>query len=984
MPWSVDANGDAVWVEAPAAADPAAAPAGPAPTGAKVSLVNPAGGIEDVDAAGVDAALSTGRYKLASADEVQKWDTRKEREGAVETLKTFGEAASASAFDALMAPVAALDAISSPERFKGPGTPSGREALKVLVGGVTEEGQKTYDDAAKGRAEQHALAALLGNVTGSVVGGLPLGGVAGTGAKALGLGRAATATAVGAAEGAVQNVSSAREEAYIENHELTGESLLAAMGWGALIGGGVGFSVGKAGQLFNREASRGATAFDSPRVPGAGADAAAAPLPRPVTDLDRVAERGLENADHLKTGMREESLAKVREEFASGAPIRPVNVTVYPDGKVALADGRHRLAVAGELGLDELPAKITRMANDGSVVSEATGTVPLKARPPAALDTAAAFDVASLPEVTLPGAGAAAKPAGQRFADRLHRFAEERTAKALGARGTDIRRLGKTAEKAEAEMRRMTRDVLDGELADGTKIFRATQSQDELVANLSRAKDEAGAALGSFREKVGAYIDNSARELRPSTKAIAERLERELVAPLEASPVPQLASRANDVRGVIDGLQALGDDVSLERLTQVRKDLASVVYPKPVGPGLPPLPPNSVAELQRAERIIEEHIEATIDKAATKMGGNNVARYGELKAKFRSYREASQIAGKADLQDLGNRVVSPSDYLAGATVFAADAASGGMMSAAKAAAATALHKGIREHSSAVMAVLAERLAATVERKTTKALNGFFDRALTGTAKARPLNDNSRRALNVAPLSRVATPLTLFMGKDTDKQKAYQARVKDIIAANGDYGARVRYRTEAALGDLPQKAPKVAAAMATAATRGAQFLESKIPQPIVASGTTTPNRAPHVSDFEIQKFARYWAAVSNPVHVLEDFRRGRITPEQVEALRVVYPEFYQRIRLKTVDRLRDLEAKGTFVPYHARLQLDVMLDLGGAAEPTATRDFVQRFAALAAARPDGGKAAQPTPPARPVNISSRLRSGRDAFDPAGKS
>src|SRR5688572_17726712 len=125
MAWSVDANGDPVWVADAPTADAAAPTPAPAPTGRKVSLVNPTGGIEDVDEAGVDAALSTGRYKLASTEQVQQWDTRKEREGAVETLKTFGEAASASAFDALMAPVAALDAISFPERFNGPGVPSG-------------------------------------------------------------------------------------------------------------------------------------------------------------------------------------------------------------------------------------------------------------------------------------------------------------------------------------------------------------------------------------------------------------------------------------------------------------------------------------------------------------------------------------------------------------------------------------------------------------------------------------------------------------------------------------------------------------------------------------------------------------------------------------------------------------------------------------------------------------------------------------------
>lgn len=903
------------------------------------------------------------------------------------TLKGMASTIGATAFDAVMAPARALGA-----------DVQGRKLLESLValGGGGLQNSLDYSEEQRKWAEEHPYLHGASELVGTAAGGFGLGRAAEAGAKALGLGRTAQMVAAGTTEGAAQSLAGASEDAYIRNADLTGEQMIAAMGWGALVGGGTGFAMSKAAQsLFGRSGSRGSTPFDSPRVTGMADDVAR--VPRDATPLDpndvpheaifgtaayrpervnvrAIDELGLENADFLRDGMRPDSLPAIREGATQGK-LPPVTVNVADDGAVTLADGRHRLLVAGERGEETIRAHVRQLDADGEVVASYLGNVPLKPRP--------AVSVGMVDEALLGGAEAApAKGFGERFAEKLREVSEKSAAKAIGARGPEVRRLGLD------KTRDIARDVLEGKLEDGTPIFKAMQSQEQLVSNLVRAREETGSALGAFRKEVASYIDNDAPALRPKPAEVADRIEREVIAPLEQSVIPQVRAKANDVRGVVDGLRSLGDDVSLPQLQGVKEQLDSVIFPKapPGSRGLPPPAPASAAELASARRVIEDEIEATIGRATTKMGGSDLGKYGELKAKYASYKAAAQMASKAEATGLGNRFFSPSDYGVGGAVLAGAMAGGhgGPVGAAMGAAAAAAHHVVREHGAATLAVLADRLAQTVDRKIGKGVDGFFTRAVSQATKPRAANDVTPRLalprMRPAAAVAVATPLTLFMGKEKDKQKAYRARAAEVLEANADFGARIRNRSEETLGALPAKAPKLAASLVTTATRGAQFLATKLPAPIVNAQSFTPRSSVlPVSDVELHQFARYWAAVSNPLSTLEDLARGKLTPEQVEATKAVYPQLYTTIVTKVQARLRDLDAKGVFIPYAARLQLDLLLALDGGGEPTASPDFVLRFQQMAAqSQAAGGREQGPTPPSRPINISSRLRSGADAM------
>jgi hypothetical protein len=73
-------------------------------------------------------------------------------------------------------------------------------------------------------------------------------------------------------------------------------------------------------------------------------------------------------------------------------------------------------------------------------------------------------------------------------------------------------------------------------------------------------------------------------------------------------------------------------------------------------------------------------------------------------------------------------------------------------------------------------------------------------------------------------------------------------------------------------------------------------------------------------------------------VLEDLERGRCTFEQVEALKVVYPLLYGKIRSQTLFMLAHTTGE---IPYEFHKMLDIFLDLNGMTEHSLSPTFIRR-------------------------------------------
>lgn len=962
MPWTRDASGQLIWVdETPQrAAAPPAAGSTIAPElenqlagEEKVQLVNQAtGDIVDVGKSGAATAIETGRFRPATAAEVERWDTRAEREGALATLESFGEAGAAGAFDAITgiprlatAAAAGMGAIDK-DPFQGV---SGRQFLTNLMG---LGGDIDYEQRARERAEANSTASTLGGIAGSIVGGGPItklaGGAGGLLTRATGSDLAGLAGA-GAIEGAGLSVQQTGEEAFLKDTDLTGEQLLAGMGWGALIGGGVGLGLGAGGKLlFGRQGSRGMTPIDAPRLPAGPAQDAALEATatkalggiEPAPGFASVLRDGIEDAQAAVAGVDRGALREV------GATRGFMNPESSAYKKRSLWWNRDAIR---EDGTKKLTSALEQAAGDFDEVADNVISADLKKA-----------NIA--PKLT----GDHAAMVGAARAE------QQRVSEEIGAA------LGRADEFGNRRL-----------LLRQAKYLHAIESTsddaaDQFIAldRLKRGMQKDVKALRTSATRSGNALEQmQSRQLADYLEGIQERVRTGL----EDSAVWGEAGAAqkdiNGAWGEYLRTQQTFRDSFLRRVEGADYATGRPVYR---------VDPDKVASYIRktgrqegalVDEYFRRHVEAREALAkkisgAFETGGDEVARL-----------EASTKTIKSTLGELDetaravNQVEAVMEAEGSSGMASMGALMGGVLGGTPGAVAGAGLGAIARPGTMIrQAAAIEQLARNINLKIERGLSDFFERAASPLRALAPQAQRAGRAAALKPIPTV-TALELFRGKEADNQKAYRKRVREVLAATENYGAGVRQATEHVLGGMPAQAPKLAQSMVATATKGAEFLKSKIPAPIINAKSLTPNSTPPiVSDLEISEFARYWSAVSNPLSVLDALRRGTVSSEQVEALQAVYPKIYQQLQSGVRQKLMELDEKGTIVPYQARLQLDLLLNLNGGGEETASVEFMVRYQQAAQAAPQGSQAPRPAPPAKPLNISSRLSSGSSRLDP----
>lgn len=77
------------------------------------------------------------------------------------------------------------------------------------------------------------------------------------------------------------------------------------------------------------------------------------------------------------SGMRQESFAIVAAQRASGAPMRPIEVSVYHGERPVLVDGRHRLDVARARGDTHIEARVRVYGKRGALLSTTTRRIAI-------------------------------------------------------------------------------------------------------------------------------------------------------------------------------------------------------------------------------------------------------------------------------------------------------------------------------------------------------------------------------------------------------------------------------------------------------------------------------------------------------------------------------------------------------------------------------------------------------------------------------
>lgn len=215
---------------------------------------------------------------------------------------------------------------------------------------------------------------------------------------------------------------------------------------------------------------------------------------------------------------------------------------------------------------------------------------------------------------------------------------------------------------------------------------------------------------------------------------------------------------------------------------------------------------------------------------------------------------------------------------------------------------------------------------------------------------------------------IPSATAVFLGKHDSPEDAYTARVDELQSLAANNGQGIRDAIQESLGALAHEQPGAVVSMTQAATNGVQYLLSKVPGEGINTGSLTPLSSSFVPPrADMASFARVYAAVMKPATVLADIRRGTVTSDQIDAVKTVYPQWYQDNVVATYGaKLRQLDAKGrTLMPDQQRVgnlllgtntgldSVDLALRVGPAFTPQAKP--------RGGPRGGGGSSKQPTTP-----------------------
>ncbi len=566
--------------------------------------------------------------------------------------------------------------------------------------------------------------------------------------------------------------------------------------------------------------------------------------------------------------------------------------------------------------------------------------------------------------------------------DSLKAFAEERTAKALGARGSDLKRLG-----SEAEMHTMARDVMDYRFADGTKLLKASDTTESLAPKVKAALEEQSGKLSKITDKLDEVVQAHPEVAPDMTKFFGE-LHAELKPTLE-SPLPSIRARAEKVLGEFADLRAnaeAGVPLGFKEAREIRSRFDSLIYPAKGGPAS-----EHAAELVQARRLFERTIEESADKAVNVSGDQALAgAYQEAKRTTKSLIEANRIAGRAELQDLGNRVISPTDYMSGSAGAIAGAASGhgGIGSALEGTMVGVAHKVIREHASSALAVGADALSNLGRVKA--ASNEVDARIIEGVNSFLKLGGHkaTESALDDAVVAKAKAAATMgslaVIGRTSHAEAAQQLQ---RVAELSNDPAKLLDHTQKVMGNsLSSVAPNVAAQVAMKEQARVAYLAKVAPQPTSPRSALTPQLdTVRYADGDINRWLRTKALVYNPTLLVTELNSGHVSPMDVQAVKATSPKLYEQILGHVTEKLADPKLK---MSYSQRVQLGTLF--GVAADETMKPEF-QQFIGATYQSMDKGAGQQPgqagtgggQPKSRNVDIDlSPLETGMQRVEAKG--
>jgi hypothetical protein len=363
-----------------------------------------------------------------------------------------------------------------------------------------------------------------------------------------------------------------------------------------------------------------------------------------------------------------------------------------------------------------------------------------------------------------------------------------------------------------------------------------------------------------------------------------------------------------------------------------------------------------------------------VGSTAESLGDGFVSKWKQANRTYQAADMIAKMTEKGAGRDLANRSIGLSEQLGGLGGSGLGASIGGAIAGPLGAAAGSVVGGVgsalaqrlvKQYGDQVVASALRRAILTGGDLTTVA--GSLLEEHMGKAVVSYLRGTAKQA--AAAGERVAKSTAFLADQANERAKEAKQPVDKRFAA-------VRDVVLAAKAALPQQQqqlahqigatnPQVAQQALATQQRAVDYLASKVPAAPQSMNTLQPHldkSAPPPA--EMAKFLRAVRAVEDPSSVLDSLQKGDITPEQVDALKAVYPEMYAELQKQIVSEVAALGDKK--VPYAKAQALSELF--GVPLHPAMRPEFIAaQQAALQANEPP---AQPPRRAMRPSNLAKQ--------------
>lgn len=466
----------------------------------------------------------------------------------------------------------------------------------------------------------------------------------------------------------------------------------------------------------------------------------------------------------------------------------------------------------------------------------------------------------------------------------------------------------KVAKNAKIDPK-MSEKMVDA-LADESKIGMKLMDSDATVLQKTEAfKERAGQTIGKSLDDIeaaGSATDGifpKAKEVYSDLNKTLNSMKKEfelaegITAP-EHKAISEEITRFKDVYKRLEADAAkTGESLKASKLQEMRQSLDEAAKWDIVKN----TDPAKIAIAKQLRYVLRKEIDATADRAGAVLGKDIGA---QLKQANQDYYIASKMVEPMQKKVSTGSSIGLKDILTGV---------GGEM----------LGTGI-----GASFVAAKKLLQS-DFKHKAVILGQLERANMSVSKA---IDNSTAKFFAEKSSKVAKPLMIKslvdfgLSKDLDgkapktNSQAFsnlQTNLQNLSSSPEKVLKASHHNTNA----VSQGAPDTAAALSLVGQNAVQFLASKIPKRQSYPGIVPRPWQP--SSMELHKFERYVGAVENPKNAIENFSHGRMSREEAEALQVVYPNIFTRLRENVVSNIK---LHGQHMPYQKKMQMGILLNM----------------------------------------------------------